>query len=95
MCLRTQRSPRFTLIDLLTSGAEENVDLRGPSTTVHVYFEGPSEGDAVDDDGDGLEEVAGRDRLGEPHRRQFVGPGAGLGSVPTVASLGLITRIGQ
>ena len=45
----------ITLIDL-TSGAEEEVDLRGP-TTVHVFFEGANEGDAVDDDGDGLEEV--------------------------------------
>ena len=43
------------MIDLAT-GAEEDVDLRGP-TTVHVYFEGANEGDAVDDNGDGLEEV--------------------------------------
>ncbi len=48
-------SAEITLINLAT-GAEENIRLRGPST-VHVFFEGANEGDAEDDDGDGLEEV--------------------------------------
>ena len=45
----------ITLVDL-NSGLEEEVALRGPAT-VHVLFEGPAEGDAADEDGDGLDEV--------------------------------------
>ncbi|MDX1745695.1 MAG: hypothetical protein R3324_07140, partial [Halobacteriales archaeon] len=44
-------------IDIITpGGGTETVDLRGPST-VHVYFEGQTEGDAQDDDGDNRDDV--------------------------------------
>ncbi|MDO8490587.1 MAG: GEVED domain-containing protein [Dehalococcoidia bacterium] len=38
------------------TGAVEPLHLSGPST-VHVFFEGPTEGDASDDDGDGRDDV--------------------------------------
>jgi hypothetical protein len=38
-------------------GSEETIGLSGP-TTVHVFFEGAREGDADDDDGDGLDDSA-------------------------------------
>jgi len=41
----------------LPGGSSELIHLSGP-TTVHVFFEGPTEGDAADDDGDGLDDVA-------------------------------------
>ena len=44
-------------IELLApDGSSELVSVSGP-TTVHVFFEGLQEGDAVDDDNDGLDEV--------------------------------------
>jgi len=45
----------LTLIEL-ASGNSEEINLAGPAT-VHVFFEGPNEGDATDDDIDGLDEV--------------------------------------
>ncbi len=40
----------------LPNGGSEVIQLAGP-TTVHVFFEGPNEGDANDNDGNGLDEV--------------------------------------
>ena len=45
------------VIDLIDrSGVSELINVAGP-TTVHVFFEGINEGDAIDDDGDGFDEV--------------------------------------
>ncbi|MAE65705.1 MAG: hypothetical protein CMJ18_15660 [Phycisphaeraceae bacterium] len=44
----------ITLVD--PSGGESQITLKGPSE-IHVQFEGQNEGDAVDDDRDGLDEV--------------------------------------
>jgi hypothetical protein len=41
----------------LPNGDSEVIHLAGP-TTVHVFFEGPNEGDANDDNGNGLDDVA-------------------------------------
>lgn len=41
---------------MLPTGESYQVMLTGPSE-MHVFFEGPLEGDALDDDGDGLDEV--------------------------------------
>jgi hypothetical protein len=44
-------------VTLITpTGEELLIDLEGP-TTVHVFFEGSAEGEATDNDGDGLDEV--------------------------------------
>ena len=40
----------------LPEGGSTPIALSGP-TTVHVFFEGPNEGDAADNDGNGLDEV--------------------------------------
>jgi hypothetical protein len=42
---------------LITPGQNLTIDLMGP-TTVHVFFEGEVEGEASDNDGDGLDEVS-------------------------------------
>jgi len=45
-------------VTLITpTGQESVIDLEGP-TTVHVFFEGAVEGEAKDNDGDGLDEVS-------------------------------------
>jgi len=63
-------------------GTHETVELTGPVQT-HVYFEGPLEGDAGDDDGDELDEVqtemvdmdlSGDSSLGTVHVRLHTGP---------------------
>jgi len=42
---------------LITPGQNLTIDLMGP-TTVHVFFEGEVEGEASDNDGDGLDELS-------------------------------------
>jgi hypothetical protein len=70
-------------------GDPEIIDLTGP-TTVHVFFEGPTEGTADDDDGDGLDDV-----LTEMVDMQLTGFSPRLGPLvirlhPTKPSRGLI-----
>ena len=50
-----QSLARITLVT--PTGAEEIIELTGP-TTVHVFFEGATEGEAEDNDGNGLDEVS-------------------------------------
>ena len=66
--LRVAHQPRPTIendafktsgghIVLLINGQQVTVDTVG-STDVEVFFEGPNQGNARDDDGDGLDDVA-------------------------------------
>ena len=76
-------------MELVTPQGIETLDVTG-SATAHVYFEGPTEGTANDDDGDGREEV-----LTRMVDLDLAGYSPSLGPVyvrlnPAMPSLGLI-----